>query len=692
MRFLKYLLAGSALFFSLGNVSNTMAQNYKWVKGTTTDLNTGKMAMDNNRHIVTSGTFIGDVDLDFSDAPADTAVLRNSGSFIAHYDATGNFDWAFRLGNASDSLVDIKSVQTDDSGNVYVAGHFTGIIDFNPSAAAADTAIEASLNLFGLFNPCIYVAKYNSNGQFVWVMNLRGILPELWGMNVRNNKLYLAGALMSYADAPEGFTSLDFNPSKLPADTFYAPVAPGTNEWEMNPFYAIYNTNGTLVSAQRISGTPTFKGFDIDADAMGNIYMAGSLMGQHDVNASLEPADTLSLSGNQGVFVASYTEAGNFRWAAPVIAEDNFGFVIPENPVILKVINSAVYVSGLFKASADFNPGTAAADTLTLTAGTGNGGSSYLAHYDTSGHFITAHTLRASGEADRINAIASDDSGHVYIAGDFNGTADFNFSTVPTDTLYLKSSGTDNDPDIFFAKYDANDGLIWARKVGNADAQYLTGMAVRSNDLRIYGRFTGDVVFNPMPPVDPTSRLIGGGTYLAAYRTNLPSSANQLLTYSFATPAATGTITASDSVLVTVPAGTNTNGLVANFTVSPLAIATVGATAQVSGTTANNFSNIVTYTIMAEDSSTRDYYVKVTVEVPIGIDEISQDNASFKVWPNPASNQLNFEHPADVKLFDINGKLVLSATKVRALPVGRLAAGVYILENEQRQKRKIIKH
>lgn len=692
MKFFTYLMAGSALLLACSGNPAT-AQNYKWVKGTSVSLTTAKIAMDGAGNVLTSGTFTGDVDFNFSNGAADTAFLYGGGSFLAKYDADGNYGWSIRLGNNADTLINIKAVQSDDSGNVYITGEFKGVVDFNPSNGAADTAIETSAFLSNAYRNAMYVARYNADGSFGWVMNLGGYLPQVWDMALRNQKLYITGSISTFTTAPVLFRNVDFNPSKLQADTFYLPAAPGTTSGRHNPFFAVYDLNAHLVAAKRLYGTIVFRGQGIDADAAGNIYIGGTLRGTHDLNPSLNPADTFFLAGTQGQFLASYTDTGAFRWAVPVLAEDNYGFVSPENPFIVKATgNGNVYVSGLFKSTIDFNPGAAPGDTLSLTASAGNGGSSYLAHYDTAGHFIKAHTLQASGEGDRINAIATDDSGHVFIAGEFNGTADFNFSALPADTANLKSAGTNIDPDIFFAKYDSNDALVWARKVGNAESQYLTGMAVRGKDLRIYGRFGGDVVFNPMPPVDASSRLMGGGTYLAAYRTYPPSSAKQLLTYSFATPAATGTITASDSVLVTVPAGTTVNGLVANFTVSPLAIATVGATAQVSGTTANNFSNVVTYTIMAEDSSTRDYYVKVTVELPIGIDEISQDNASFKVWPNPASNQLNFEHPADVKLFDINGKLVLSATKVRALPIGRLAAGVYILENEQGQKRKIIKH
>ncbi|HRP70342.1 MAG TPA: hypothetical protein PLY93_12480, partial [Turneriella sp.] len=74
---------------------------------------------------------------------------------------------------------------------------------------------------------------------------------------------------------------------------------------------------------------------------------------------------------------------------------------------------------------------------------------------------------------------------------------------------------------------------------------------------------------------------------------------------------ASGTITGS-SISVTVPYGTNVTALVATFTTTGASVNISGAN-QVSGTTANNFSTAKTYTVVAADSSTKNYTVTVTV-------------------------------------------------------------------------------
>ena len=73
----------------------------------------------------------------------------------------------------------------------------------------------------------------------------------------------------------------------------------------------------------------------------------------------------------------------------------------------------------------------------------------------------------------------------------------------------------------------------------------------------------------------------------------------------------TGTI-AGSVITLTVPSGTNTTALVATFSTTGASVR-VGGTAQASGTTANDFTNPVTYRVTAADASTKDYTVTVTV-------------------------------------------------------------------------------
>jgi len=91
-------------------------------------------------------------------------------------------------------------------------------------------------------------------------------------------------------------------------------------------------------------------------------------------------------------------------------------------------------------------------------------------------------------------------------------------------------------------------------------------------------------------------------------------SAKAITAFSFEglTPAVTGAIDeAAHTIALKVPPGTQLTALAATFTSTGASVA-VGATPQVSGTTANDFTQPLTYTVTATDSSTQAYVVTVT--------------------------------------------------------------------------------
>ena len=116
---------------------------------------------------------------------------------------------------------------------------------------------------------------------------------------------------------------------------------------------------------------------------------------------------------------------------------------------------------------------------------------------------------------------------------------------------------------------------------------------------------------------NPVSYIVTAGdgstqTY-AVTVTAAPNTSKALTAFGFASPAASGTINESaKTVAVTVPFGTSLTALVATFTTTGASVK-VGATVQTSGTTLNDFTNPVSYTVTAADGSTQAYTVTVTV-------------------------------------------------------------------------------
>ncbi|MEK6743217.1 MAG: DUF1566 domain-containing protein [Nitrospirota bacterium] len=94
------------------------------------------------------------------------------------------------------------------------------------------------------------------------------------------------------------------------------------------------------------------------------------------------------------------------------------------------------------------------------------------------------------------------------------------------------------------------------------------------------------------------------------------SSAKAITAYRFTSPLAVGTISeATKSIAVTVPNGTAVTALIATFTTTGASVR-VGTTTQVSGTTPNDFTLPVVYTVTAADGTSVNYTVTVTVSPP----------------------------------------------------------------------------
>jgi hypothetical protein len=107
-------------------------------------------------------------------------------------------------------------------------------------------------------------------------------------------------------------------------------------------------------------------------------------------------------------------------------------------------------------------------------------------------------------------------------------------------------------------------------------------------------------------------------TWVVTVTKTAPTTVKDILTFKFngLTPSVTGIVVpGSHTIGLEVPTGTNVTALVATFSLSANATAKVGSTAQVSGTTPNNFSSPVTYTITAQDGSTQTWVVTVTFAV-----------------------------------------------------------------------------
>lgn len=102
--------------------------------------------------------------------------------------------------------------------------------------------------------------------------------------------------------------------------------------------------------------------------------------------------------------------------------------------------------------------------------------------------------------SERGRSIAIDNSGNLYVTGNFSGTVDFD----PGPNTHLESSN--GDTDIFIQKITPNGGLLWVKTIGSTGediGRYIEVDAM--GNIILSGRFQGTVDFDPGPGVSNAS-------------------------------------------------------------------------------------------------------------------------------------------------------------------------------------------
>jgi len=126
--------------------------NFVWAKriGAPNSDRGHSIAVDSNGNVYTTGYFAGICDFDPSSETYNLTSFGSGDIFVLKLDASGNFIWAKQMGGTDDEGG--YSIAIDGNGNVYTAGEFYGICDFDPSSE--------TYNLTSFGENDIFVSKF----------------------------------------------------------------------------------------------------------------------------------------------------------------------------------------------------------------------------------------------------------------------------------------------------------------------------------------------------------------------------------------------------------------------------------------------------------------------------------------------------------------------------------------------------
>jgi hypothetical protein len=365
--------------------------NFVWAKsigGINNDFAYG-ITLDPIGNVIVTGYFAGTVDFDPNAGVTNLNSALANGIFVLKLDALGNFIWAKAMyGNSYGNGLAVK---TDDIGNIYTTGLYSGTIDFDPGPAVTNLTVVGSSDFF--------VSKLDAAGNFVWVKSAGGSGIE------SGNDIKIDAAGNIYTTGYFNGT-VDFDPG------------PGTftlSSQGVNDIYITkWNSSGSFLWTVALGGAANDNGKSIDVDALGNVYTTGTYYGIVDFDPSIATY-TLASNGNSDCFILKLNSSGNFLWAK-TIGNANLDY---GHALILDATKN-IYTCGSFQGNVDFDPGPS---SFTLASATSNNSDAFISKLDSLGNYVWAVAFGGSA-SDLSNAITIDASFKVYNCGSFGATAD----------------------------------------------------------------------------------------------------------------------------------------------------------------------------------------------------------------------------------------------------------------------------
>ena len=358
--------------------------------------------------------------------------------FLVKYNNNGVVQWVQSGGGpSSDFLTDIA---IDVSGNIYITGDY-----FN-------TAIFESTNIGSASTGNnIYVAKYNSAGNLLWVKSAGGTDVD-FATSIAVDASGIAYITGSYKGSA---TFGGFNRTSAGSSDIYL---------------AKYSSVGNVLSVHSIGGLQTDTGTGVATDAGGNVYLTGSFGGSFSFGGTDVESEGLSDS-----FFAKYNSNSVFQWVKTLGGDgDDIAQAIKVDA------GGSIYVSGQFSGTCHFG------SVLGSTRISQGSFDVFLVRYNTSG-VIDWVKVAGGTSTEYLQDMEVDPSGNIYMTGYFVNTIIFEHISKTS-----KGNG-----DIFVAKYDAAAGdFQWLKVLGGKGNDVGRAVAAHtSGALYVTGSFTNTVTF-----------------------------------------------------------------------------------------------------------------------------------------------------------------------------------------------------
>jgi hypothetical protein len=461
--------------------------NELWARtwgGSTADQAYG-VALDGSGNVYVTGYFSGTVD--FDPGTGEEISTSNGGEdiFLSKFDPSGNFLWANTWGGSDADQG--YGVAVYDSGDVYVyvAGYFSGSVDFDPGAGEDIRDSDGSADVF--------LSQFDSSGNFLWADTWGGSTSDQgYGVAVDSSgNPYVTGSFSGTADFDPG-SGEDSRTSNGGTDILLSG----------------FDSAGNYLWADTWGGSASDQGRGVAVYSTGDVYVTGSFTGTVDFDPGAI-VDSRDSNGSTDVFLSQFDSIGNYFWA------DTWGGSAADQGNGVAVDASGnVFVTGGFSWSwtggVDFDPGSGD-DTRTS-----NGSYDiFLSKFDSLGNYFWADTWGGGG-SDTGYGVAVDSLGNLLVTGGFSwswfGDVDFDPGTG------VDNRASEGSYDVYLSKFDSAGGYLWANTWGGAGSDQGYGVAVdEPGNTYVTGMYAETVDFDPGSVVDSHTSNGGSDVFLSKF-------------------------------------------------------------------------------------------------------------------------------------------------------------------------------
>ena len=148
-------------------ISSVKAQTFEWARsmGGNVEEAGRSVSVDAEGNVYTAGYFRGTVDFDPGEGTTNLTSGTLSAFFVQKLDSDGSFLWAKSFGATGYGVGQFVPLVVDASGNTYIAGTFSGTVDFDPG--------EGTFNLPAVGEKDMFIQKLDASGNFLWVKIIR---------------------------------------------------------------------------------------------------------------------------------------------------------------------------------------------------------------------------------------------------------------------------------------------------------------------------------------------------------------------------------------------------------------------------------------------------------------------------------------------------------------------------------------